>query len=150
MTIHVTTTHDLGQSFPAATGWHVDDDGRLHVTQTGQGNVATFHAAAWVSAERVTETGGAEAESQVKGITFKVRCPVCNESLSYQHEQPEAWGDISLEDLGCSEVTINDMSGDIGKHLNKHRLDGTYIKAIEKRWEYQGERAAQHFGRKAE
>lgn len=36
-----------------ATSWHVDDSGRLHVTEVGNGNHATYHANAWLSVERV-------------------------------------------------------------------------------------------------
>jgi hypothetical protein len=54
MSIHV-TANDLNprRFFPEATGWHVDEEGRLHVTKTGAGNLATFHASAWRSVERV-------------------------------------------------------------------------------------------------
>lgn len=57
MSIHVSTsdTSIPVRSFTDATGWHVDDDGRLHVTKSGGGNVATFHAGAWASVERAPE-----------------------------------------------------------------------------------------------
>lgn len=55
MAIHVTTTNLIGATFDDATGWHIDEAGYLHVTKTGHGNVASFHASAWVSAEKVAE-----------------------------------------------------------------------------------------------
>lgn len=54
MTIRVTTTSlDVpGGEFTDANGWHVDDDGRLHITKSGGGNIATYHASAWATVER--------------------------------------------------------------------------------------------------
>jgi hypothetical protein len=60
MTIHVSTTDDFSpRSFPNATGWHVDENGYLHVTVTSKGNCATFHPQSWRSVER-EETAKAE------------------------------------------------------------------------------------------
>jgi len=59
MAIRVNTHSPLGSDrFNAATGWHVDDNGYLHVIEAGKGNLATFHPGAWQSVERVEETGG--------------------------------------------------------------------------------------------
>ncbi|MCO4257398.1 hypothetical protein [Pseudarthrobacter cellobiosi] len=57
MTIHVSPTNASipVRSFTEATGWHVDDDGRLHVTKSGGGNIATFHPTAWATVERAPE-----------------------------------------------------------------------------------------------
>jgi hypothetical protein len=57
MSIHVGTNdaHMAFQFFPGATGYHVDDAGRLHVIKAGDGNIATFHAAAWQFVERVED-----------------------------------------------------------------------------------------------
>lgn len=50
-------THSTGiDRFNAATGWHVDDNGYLHVIEAGKGNLATFHPSAWQSVERVGES----------------------------------------------------------------------------------------------
>jgi hypothetical protein len=62
MAIHVTAIDrgrlvgNTSKTFDTATGWVVDDNGRLHVTETGNGNVATYNAGEWVSAERDEET----------------------------------------------------------------------------------------------
>lgn len=83
------------------------------------------------------------------GVTVKVACPVCRESLEYQHEPPEAWGIIRLDDLACAEITINDTSGRVNSHMAAHREDGTHMAAVEERWKQQAKRAEAYFERKA-
>lgn len=58
MAIHVGTNdaHMSSQLFPNATGYHVDEVGRLHIKKEGDGNIATFHASAWQFVERVEDT----------------------------------------------------------------------------------------------
>ena len=146
MTIHVTTTQDLSRSFPNATSWHVDDTGQLHVTKTGSGNVATFHPGAWNSVERVTETS-ADGEPAAKGVRFKVRCPVCNEMLEYQHEEAEAWGILSFDDHATAEVTTHDK-GLISAHMKPHHEDGTWKATWEARIKSQADRAERYFATK--
>lgn len=57
MSIHVGTNNASmsSQFFPGATGYHVDEHGRLHVKKDGDGNIATFHASAWEFVERVED-----------------------------------------------------------------------------------------------
>lgn len=57
MAIRVTVTSpDIPDgNFVDATGWHVDDEGHLHITKSGGGNVATYHATAWATVERALE-----------------------------------------------------------------------------------------------
>ena len=59
MSIHVVTKESSG-THRDATGWVVDDHGYLHVTKQGNGNVATYHAGAWISVERYEVTGSAQ------------------------------------------------------------------------------------------
>jgi hypothetical protein len=51
MSIHV-ITKETSRTFPDATGWHVDENGYLHITVQGNGNCATFHPTTWMSVER--------------------------------------------------------------------------------------------------
>lgn len=70
----------------------------------------------------------------MSAVTFHVVCPVCNEQLTYEHTQPEAWGVIPITDLGCAEVT-RCWSENVEQHLNKHREDGSWLKAITAHYE---------------
>lgn len=51
MTITVRTT-DGASHLHEGTGWHVDDDGHLHVRTASAGNAATFHRDHWCCASK--------------------------------------------------------------------------------------------------
>lgn len=54
--IKVYTSDESTYDIDAATGWHVDEDGYLHVKGApGTGNLATFHRNIWHSAIRVED-----------------------------------------------------------------------------------------------
>lgn len=54
--ITVETTDGATFDIDAGTGWHVDEDGYLHVKGApGTGNLATFHCNVWHSALRVDD-----------------------------------------------------------------------------------------------
>lgn len=51
MSIHV-ITNSTSRTHPEGTGWHIDENGYLHITVTGNGNCASYHPSAWWSVER--------------------------------------------------------------------------------------------------
>lgn len=54
--ITVQTTDDSAFDIEGGTGWHVDEEGYLHVRGApGAGNLATFHRNIWHSAIRVED-----------------------------------------------------------------------------------------------
>ncbi len=68
-------------------------------------------------------------------MKFSVACGVCNERLEWEQGGEASWGVIPVRDYGCAEVTIHDATGEVSKHLNKHREDGSLIEALKKRAE---------------
>jgi hypothetical protein len=62
-------------------------------------------------------------------ITVKVSCPICGARIEYDHNG-DAWGTVSIWDMGCVEVTAHD-GGKIREHLNTHTLEEAI--AVQKR-----------------
>lgn len=50
-------------------------------------------------------------------ITVKVVCPVCQEPLTYEHKETEAWGSASV----------------VAPHMREHYPDGSWGKEL-RRW----------------
>lgn len=55
-------------------------------------------------------------------IKVNVACPICHQTISYQHEEPEAWGSLSAWDYGIVEITGHDK-GLIAEHKNTHTFE---------------------------
>lgn len=72
----------------------------------------------------------------MSNVTVKVACPVCGQTLSYEHEEAEAWGAISLTDFGIVELTAHDKGGVIGPHMRAHHEDGSWAQAVRQRAEH--------------
>ncbi|WNM72222.1 hypothetical protein SEA_GUSANITA_1 [Arthrobacter phage Gusanita] len=68
-------------------------------------------------------------------VTVKVACPVCGQTLSYEHKQTEAWGSIGLRDFGIVELTAHDGGQVIGPHMQQHHADGSWAKVVRQRAE---------------
>lgn len=68
-------------------------------------------------------------------ITVKVACPVCSQTLTYEHREDEAWGTIGLLDFGIVELTAHDKGATIGPHMQVHHADGSWDKAFRQRAE---------------
>ena len=71
-------------------------------------------------------------------VTFKVVCPVCRTTLTFETDTAEFWGTIPTFDVGCVEVT-RPHSPDVEEHLDVHRQDGTLVEAVRKLHEYYAE-----------
>lgn len=50
MAVVVATNSFDADSYPEATGWHVDEDSHLHVLKKGSGNIGVYPAGEWLSA----------------------------------------------------------------------------------------------------
>jgi hypothetical protein len=74
-------------------------------------------------------------QDKPQGVAVKVVCPVCGQSLSYQHKEAEAWGTIRLTDFGIVELTAHDGGQVIGPHMQVHHADGTWATAVRQRAE---------------
>lgn len=68
-------------------------------------------------------------------VKVNAACPVCGQTLSYEHQETEAWGAISLTDYGIVEITAHDKGGVIGPHMREHHADGSWEKALRQRGE---------------
>lgn len=84
-----------------------------------------------------SENGPLDAGRTAK---INVRCPVCNELLTYEHHGAEGWGVIPIGDIGCAEITIQDPSGAVTAHMNRHRTDGTWLAAYKAHADREAER----------
>lgn len=68
-------------------------------------------------------------------VAVKVSCPVCHASLSYSHDETEAWGTIGLTDFGIVELTAHDKGQVIGPHMREHHADGSWETLVRQRAE---------------
>lgn len=68
-------------------------------------------------------------------IKVTVSCPICHQSLSYEHQPQEAWGTIGLTDFGIVELTVHDGGQVTGPHMREHYADGSWEKVLRKRAE---------------
>lgn len=57
------------------------------------------------------------ATQEPEMITVKVVCPVCQESLTYEHKEAEAWGSASV----------------VAPHMREHYPDGAWGNEL-RRW----------------
>lgn len=62
--------------------------------------------------------------------TVKVKCPMCPTTIEYEHQESEAWGIVSIWDMGIVELTGHDR-GKIREHLNTHTMEEVH--AVQKR-----------------
>lgn len=68
-------------------------------------------------------------------VKVNAACPVCGQTLSYEHTATEAWGAIGLTDFGIVEITAHDGGQVIGPHMQSHYADGSWEKALRQRGE---------------
>jgi hypothetical protein len=68
-------------------------------------------------------------------VTVKVACPVCSQTLTYEHQEGEAWGCVGLTDFGIVELTAHDKGQVIGPHMREHHADGSWAKVVRQRAE---------------
>lgn len=73
-------------------------------------------------------------------IKVTAACPVCGQSVSYQHEESEAWGAISLTDFGIVEITAHDKGRVVHPHMTGHIEDGSWAEALKRRADQMTER----------
>lgn len=73
-------------------------------------------------------------------VKINVRCPVCNELLTYEHSGDLGWGVIPVDDIGCAEITIQDSSGAVSAHMRRHNEDGTWLAAYKAHADREAER----------
>ena len=74
---------------------------------------------------------------------ISVVCLVCNERLEYKpvSNDSKLWGVIPLWDVACAEVTMVDPTGEVARHLDAHRADGTHTEALRKQMIFERDRA---------
>jgi uncharacterized protein YbaR (Trm112 family) len=96
----------------------------------------------------LTEAEAIERLTREPGVTFHVVCPVCRQTLTYQHREADAWGSLSPDDTAIAQVTTHDR-GVLSDHLKAHREDGTLAAAMENLWAYQARRHAAYVERRA-
>lgn len=70
-----------------------------------------------------------------RGIVVKAACPVCGQTLTYEHKEAEAWGAINLTDFGVVELTAHDRGQVIGPHMQSHHADGSWALVVRRRAE---------------
>jgi hypothetical protein len=76
-----------------------------------------------------------------------VVCPVCHESLEYEHVSTtgDAYGTIAIDDWAIAELTIQDGDGSVREHMNSHTKDGSFEKAYTLRLKGEVARAEFYF-----
>ena len=73
-------------------------------------------------------------------MKFSAVCGVCNQRLEWEQSGDCSWGIINVGGQGCVEVTIQDPTGEVNKHLSEHHKDGSFVEAHKKLIKSQGER----------
>ncbi len=63
-------------------------------------------------------------------VTVKVKCPMCNTQIEYEHHEEGAYGIVSIWDMGIVELTGHDR-GKIRDHINTHTIEEVF--AVQKR-----------------
>lgn len=82
-------------------------------------------------------------------IKVNVACPVCRQTITYVHNEAEAWGSLSLTDTGIVEITGHDR-GAISEHMRPHREDGSFMAAWERKIMFEQDRATRYFSKLGE
>lgn len=105
-------------------------------------NPDMIHAAEKI-VSRLIEMGWRPTEDQPAVDTVSVVCLVCMERLEYKPVSSDGtlWGMIPLWDVACAEVTMVDPTGEVAKHVDAHRADGTHQEALRKQMVFERERA---------
>lgn len=62
-------------------------------------------------------------------VKVTVSCPICRQSISYEHKEEGAWGTIALRDFAIVELTAHD-GGLVREHMMTHYQDGTWATAV--------------------
>ena len=70
-------------------------------------------------------------------MKFSVACGVCGERLEWEQTGDTSWGSMPVTEQGCVSVTVQDSTGVVSKHWQKHAEDGSFRKAFNKQVEYE-------------